>query len=170
MKPKTMVTVVLLVFVAASVGFLVWQETAGTASDTPQSATDPTTTTETAAAPAAQAAIPDGLVAYYFHGTKRCNTCRAIQANSNEAINGGFPEALLQGTLRFEEVDLDAPGNQHFVTDFNVTGSSLVLAEYRDGKPVRSKNLQKVWQLYANKDAFAAYVQDETRAWLEGGE
>lgn len=172
MKAKTMVTVALLGFVAASVGFLAWQETGGTASNAPQTPpTAPAAANDAeAAAPASGTAIPDGLVAYYFHGTKRCNTCRAIQANAIEAINGGFPEALLQGTLRFEEVDLDTPENGHFATDFDVTGSSLVLAEYRDGKPARFKNLQKVWELYANKDAFAAYVRDETRAWLEGGQ
>lgn len=178
MNPKTLVTTVLLAFVVASVAYLLWQESGNTSPDaaTASATTEAADLATPGAPPQVQAgtqtgheAIPDRLVVFYFHGTKRCNTCRAIQENSRDSIDTGFPEALLEGRLEFREVDLDAPGNQHYATDFNVTGSSLVLAEYRGGRPARFKNLPKVWQLFANKDAFAAYVQDETRAWLEEG-
>ena len=43
---------------------------------------------------------------------------------------------------------------------------SVVLAEYRDDKIVRWKNLDKVWQLVRDKDAFTSYVQSETREFL----
>lgn len=52
-------------------------------------------------------------------------------------------------------------GPHHHIT------RSVVLAEYRDGAVVRFTNLDKVWQLVRSKDRFVAYVQDETRAFLE---
>lgn len=163
MRTKTVVTGALLLFVAASVGYLVLKETGaeGTPSD-PQ-----------AAAPQAPAGAPEArpephrIVAFYFHGQKRCNTCRAIQAQSREAVETGFPEALMSGLLEFREVNTGEAGNSHFVRDFELTGSSLVLAEFRDGRQVRFKNLQKVWDLHADKPAFLAYVQAEIRPWLE---
>ena len=38
---------------------------------------------------------PDaGIVAYYFHGNKRCSTCRKLEAYSRKAIEGGFADEL----------------------------------------------------------------------------
>lgn len=39
---------------------------------------------------AASIAPKDGVVAYDFHGNKRCSTCRKLEAYSEEAITGGF--------------------------------------------------------------------------------
>lgn len=164
MKPRTILTGALLLFVAVSIGFLVVQETVGSADGA--SAPNPGGGPGTDDVPAVQA-IPHRVIAYYFHGQKRCNTCRTIQAQSRAAIEEGFPEALIAGTLEFQEVNIEAPGNAHFVTDFDLTGSGLVLVELRDGRTVRFKNLQKVWDLVADRPAFFAYVQNETRTWLE---
>ena len=168
MKSKTIVTLLLLAFVAAAAGFLVLKEMRGTAVADSTSANvvaGPTGGTPAAAIEAYQA--PRKLVAYYVHGAKRCNTCRAIEAQSKEALETGFPEALMAGLLEWREVNLDEPGNDHFATDYDLTGSSLVLVDLRDGKQARFKNLGKVWDLVADKPVFKAYVQGEVGPWLE---
>lgn len=63
-------------------------------------------------------------------------------------------------------VNTDEPENKHFIEDFQLVTKSVVLAEYHDGKIVRSKNLDKVWQLVRNKDDFIEYVQNEAGAFL----
>jgi hypothetical protein len=160
---KKVVTVALLAFVAGSAVFWVVKET-GTVPGASEAA--PSAAPASSGSPAAPAR-PHQVVAYYFHGQKRCNTCRAIQAQSREAIEAAFPEALMSGVLEFREVNTEEPGNDHFVTDYDLAGSSLVLVEFREGRPSRFKNLQKVWDLWADKPAFLAYVVDETRPWLE---
>jgi len=163
MTPKRIVTAALLLFVAGSVLFLLKKETAAPAApavapSVPRAATAPETP-ETPEAPR--------LVATYFHGNKRCTTCRTIQAQVKEALEGGFPDALMSGALELREVNLDLPGNDHYATDYALTGASLVLSEQQGGKQIRYKTLQDVWTLWADKPAFVAYVQRETRAWLE---
>lgn len=164
MTPKRIVTIALLLFVAGSVVFLVMKGTA----------TAPEAALEANPAPGAppasasgQPAEPRKLVATYFHGNKRCNTCRTIQAQVKEALEGGFPDALMSGALELREVNLDLPGNDHYATDYALTGSSLVLTDVQGGKQTRFKVLQDVWTLWADQPAFVAYVQRETRAWLE---
>lgn len=162
--------VLLLAFVAASLGYTAWKEVRGEGLPEGIAAEDPRasgTVAQNGTEPVPQA--PRRLVAYYFHGTKRCNTCRAIEAQAREALESGFPEALLAGRLEWREVNVDQPGNDRFVKEYELTGSTLVLVEIRDGAPVRFKRLGKVWDLVADRPAFQDYVQQETRAWLEEG-
>jgi len=160
MRPKTLITALLLLFVAVSIAFAVFQEI--------QATTDGHTSPAMAGSAVQVKSAPLKVVAYYFHGRKRCNTCRTIQALSQEAIETGFPEDLISGNLEFREVNFEEPGNDHFVTDYDITGSSLVLVEFRDGKQTRFKNLEKVWDLVADRQGFRNYVQAEVRSWLEG--
>jgi hypothetical protein len=44
----------------------------------------------------------------------------------------------------------------------------VVIADFREGKEVRWKNLKNVWQLTGNKEGFVQYIRDEVSAYLEG--
>jgi len=111
----------------------------------------------------------NGVVAYYFHGNKRCSTCRKLEAYSEEAIVGGFSPELEAGELEWRVVNVDEKANAHFTTDFDLVTKSVVLAEYRNGKVVRFRNLKLVWQLVGDEDGFVRYVRDETRDFLAEG-
>ncbi len=122
------------------------------------------------AVPAAAAAGPtDGVVAYYFHGTMRCATCRQLEAFAEEAITEGFPDELASGRLAWRAVNTDQPENAHFVDDFQLTAKAVVLVSYQDGKVARFENLTRVWQLVRDRDAFLAYVRDATLAFMSQG-
>jgi hypothetical protein len=109
------------------------------------------------------------VIAYYFHGDFRCGTCRTIEAYSEEAITKGFADELASGRLAWRVVNVDEPENKHFVEDFALVTKSLVLADYRDGKVIRHENLQEVWKLVRDKEAFIDYVRASTREFLRGG-
>jgi len=134
---------------------------AGTTLSPPAAAAGETQTTATDA--------DNAIVAYYFHGNKRCSTCRKLEAYSEEAITGGFTSELEAGELEWRVVNTDEDGNAHFVTDFELVTKSVVLVEYRDGEVVRWKNLKLVWQLVGDQDGFLRYVRDETRDFLAEG-
>lgn len=121
-------------------------------------------------AEAAATAIPSaGVVAYYFHGNVRCMTCRTIERLANETITAGFPDELESGELTWRAVNVDEPANEHFVKDFSLVTRSLVLVSYGDGKVVRFQNLDKVWQLVRDEEAFSQYVRESTRSFLDEG-
>jgi len=109
------------------------------------------------------------VIAYYFHGELRCRTCRTIEAYSEEAITKEFTNEIASGRLAWRVVNVDEPENKHFVEDFALASKSLVLAEYRDGKVTRHENLQQIWQLVRDKEAFLAYVRAATSDFLRGG-
>jgi hypothetical protein len=104
----------------------------------------------------------------YFHGTKRCNTCRDLEAFAREALEVGFPDALMAGTLAWQTVNTEDAGNEHFVTDYELAAKSLVVADVVGGRQVRYKKLDRMWDLVGDKPAYQAYVQAEVRAYLDG--
>lgn len=109
---------------------------------------------------------PHRVIAYYFHTTYRCASCRAIEAYSREAIESAFADELRDGRIIWMAVNVEVKGNGHFVKDYGLYTKSLVLVNETRGKPAEWKNLEKVWQLIQDKPKFLRYVQDETRAYL----
>lgn len=126
------------------------------------------------AAPA-EAGIPDSLtavpadtlahkiIAYYFHGTRRCPSCKKIEAYSQEAVQTGFGEDLKSGKMEWRVVNTDDSPNEHYMKDYQLYTKSLVLSHIEGGKETQWKNLEKVWELLGDKEAFVKYVQDEVR-------
>ena len=106
------------------------------------------------------------VIAYYFHTTSRCASCRAIEAYSREALESAFAAELGDGRLVWKVVNIEVKGNEHFVKDYALYTKSIILVNEVRGKPAQWKNLEKVWQLLQDKDKFLRYVQDEARAYL----
>lgn len=107
------------------------------------------------------------VIAYYFHGTFRCTTCRAIERYSKEAIERYFAEDLQNGTLEFKPVNVEEPENRHFIQDYQLFTRSLVLSLQNHNKEVKWKNLDKVWSLLRDREKFYQYVKNETELYLE---
>ncbi len=154
MNIKRALAAILLLFVAASFVFLLFKP--GRRAGTPVQAAEPGTSS------------PGGrrVVAYYFHATQRCATCRTIESHSAEAITTTFASELARGTLEWRPVNVQLPQNRHFIQDYQLFTRSLVLVEFKDGRQVRYKVLEKTWELVGNKTALQDYVVGEVRAML----
>ena len=110
---------------------------------------------------------PVKVIAYYFHGSFRCYTCNMMEKYSKEAIEDNFKDALNSGILEFKEVNVEARENEHFVRKYNLYTKTLILSLVKDGKEVRSKNLDKIWQYARNKQRFIEYVTGEVNEFLK---
>ena len=173
MKGKKLLTGFLLVFVVASIGYLLVMESrrGSLAGSSPSG--------EAVAASEGSVPVPERradnligpgkrVVAYYFHARVRCASCMKIESLSGKVIRERFPGELRTGLLAFREVNVEEPGNRHFIDDYRLTSQSLVIVEYRDGRQVRWKNLEKVWTLLGSEKAFFPYVQEGVSSYLKG--
>jgi hypothetical protein len=106
------------------------------------------------------------VIAYYFHGTFRCATCRRLEEYSKEAIKTNFNDAVSSGKLEFKTVNIEEEGNEHFAKDYQLYTKSLILSLVKNGKEVKSKNLSRIWEYAGNKEKFTAYVKEEISAFL----
>lgn len=117
-----------------------------------------------------QAAAEPELIAYYFHGTRRCVTCKKLEAYTQEAIESGFADELKSGILQWRPVNIDEEGNGHFANDYQLYTKSVILSKQEDGKEASWKNLNKIWQLVkGEKEAYIKYIQDEVKLALGEG-
>ena len=165
MRFKTLITFLLLVFVAASVAYMAVKElrqgaearvpTAGPGAEG-QGDTTPAESEHT-------------VIAYYFRGDKRCPTCIKLESYAQEALEAHFAEQLSAGRLQWQVVNVDEAANEHFVTDFQLVTKSVVLAEMEGGRPVRWNNLERIWDLVHDKGAYLEYIRTNTNRFLGAG-
>lgn len=107
------------------------------------------------------------VVAYYFHGTRRCPTCLSIEKTARESLERELADSFESGAIEWRTVDFEESGNEHFAREFELTGAALVLVREANGKVVRWSNLERVWDLVGDDAEFGAYVTAEARGYLE---
>src|SRR3989338_8182119 len=107
------------------------------------------------------------IVAYYFHGKVRCVTCQKLEQFSKEVLDTYFKGKLESGKLQFKIVNVEMKDNEHFAKDYKLYTKSLVLSLVKDGKEIKWKNLDKIWEYVGNKEKYADYVKTETKDFLK---
>lgn len=163
MQPKNVVTIVLLLFVTASIIVIVVKSFRRS----PKTADAANQPDGKQSAEAAEGKFTDGTIAYYFHGNMRCPTCRRIESYAHEAVQTGFAEELSSGRLQWQVVNYELPENGHFAADYELIAPTVVLVEISGGSRKQWKNLARVWELVGNKEAFLEYVQNGIQDYLE---
>ncbi|NMC44724.1 MAG: hypothetical protein GYA46_12465 [candidate division Zixibacteria bacterium] len=103
------------------------------------------------------------IIAYYFHGIRRCPTCRKLEAYSQEAVQTGFAEELKTGKMEWRVVNIEESPNEHYEKDYQLYTKSVILSRVENGKEAAWKNLDRIWELVGDKEAFVKYIQDEVR-------
>ena len=154
MSAKKAILFLLLIFVAVSTVYVFAGSDKRVEAQPPAHATDATT-------PA-----PARIIAYYFHVTVRCTTCKTIEAYSREAILNHFKSDLERGRLEWQVVNVQLPENRHFVKEYQLFTKSVVLVHIANGKSQSYKILNDVWELVGDKAQFQAYIDKETRGYL----
>ncbi len=160
MKPRIVIAVVAVIAVLLSLAVL--------AQNSRNSKRHPANVSSTTAKTADQNHHAK-VVAYYFHGTVRCLTCRKIESLSHDVVASDFATQLKTGDLEWQVVNVDLGENAHFIEDYQLMASSLVLVKYENGKQTGHKNLQEVWRLVNNEQGFRDYVKGELQAALGSG-
>lgn len=113
-------------------------------------------------------ATSPNVIVYYFHGNTRCITCKKIESFAKSAIENSFADELKTGKIEFRAVNIEEPKNEHFVQDYQLVTRSVVLSRIRNDKQDAWKNLDQVWNLVRDPEAFQRYVVAETKQLLGG--
>ena len=105
------------------------------------------------------------VVVYYLYFTPRCETCTKMEAFAKEAVETAFVRELAEGSVEWHAYDTGNDEYKHFWDEFKLETKSLIMADIQDGKRIRWKNCDKIWDLVGAKPDFLKYVQDEVRAY-----
>ncbi|MEA4839450.1 MAG: nitrophenyl compound nitroreductase subunit ArsF family protein [Bacteroidales bacterium] len=64
---------------------------------------------------------------YYFHFTRRCITCKAVEAESKKALESLYPAQTKAGKITFEEINLDDESSKVLAEKLGIGGQSLLI-------------------------------------------
>ncbi len=109
------------------------------------------------------------LLVYFFHGRKRCMSCRTIEAYAYDAIRTYYGELLESGRIEWLKRNYANPKFAHFKDEFELYTQSVVLVDMQGDKVLRWKNLKDVWTFSWDKDAYYEYIRREVEAYLKEG-
>ncbi|MBK9966894.1 MAG: hypothetical protein IPP07_19230 [Holophagales bacterium] len=104
------------------------------------------------------------VVVTYFRATARCTSCLKIEDLTNATMTSRFAVPIAEKRVVWRVLNLDEPENSHFVKDYGLFTKSVVVSEVKNGKEVRWKNLDQIWQLLGDPAAFQGYVEKEVQA------
>jgi len=109
---------------------------------------------------------PDVIQVTYFSSDVRCATCVRIERLTRETVEKNFAREIASGRVVLQTINLDGPGNEHFVQDYQLISKTVIVSDRAMGLEVQWENLQEVWSKQKDETAFEAYVVDAVRRHL----
>ncbi len=64
---------------------------------------------------------------YYFHFTRRCMTCNAVETESKKAVTALYPKLVKSGKITFQAINLDDASSKAAAEKCGVEGQSLLV-------------------------------------------
>jgi hypothetical protein len=87
----------------------------------------------------------DGLVVINFHGANRCNACREIGTETHEFLEKNFASDLQSGRMTWHVINFDEPAYHHYVKDYGLVTSTIVVVRREHGHDAAWRRLDAVW-------------------------
>ena len=165
MKMKQILAILLAVFVVSSLVYTVIDEqkkghNQSKTSDHPVRISEEQQVTTDKPQLSEQQKQNSQLTVYYFHGNIRCPTCHKLETYAKEAMDTYFADEIASNEIVWKIVNLDKPGNRHFIEDYKLVTKSVVLSQVIEDKEIKWKNLDQVWQKVRNRESYLQYVRD----------
>jgi hypothetical protein len=69
---------------------------------------------------------------YYFHNTRRCATCQAVESVTKETLEETYPEEMKNGEIIFQSMNIEDDENESLAKKFEISGQTLLFI--KDGE------------------------------------
>ena len=115
----------------------------------------------------------DGCYVVLFRGSSYCPTCDVMERLTRglfESDDSVIADDVHRGELFYKMINFEVAGNEHYLTDYDLYTTTIVLIEQRSGRVKRWKNLQDSWKKSENDGEYIKYLTDEIKSFRSGGE
>jgi len=164
-------TILLLLFVVASVVTLIAKEVSHRETGEPSLREPSTGESSTRAIPltivTGSADGPCRVVACYFHNTVRCATCLQIEQAARETVEASFSAELASGRLTWMAMNMEEEAYRAYAALFDMAMPTLILIRVDGDAIAEWAPLENTWGLIRNPDRFSMYIADNVRVFLE---
>lgn len=71
--------------------------------------------------------VSEKIEVYYFHFSRRCVTCNAVETETVKHLQALYPEQMKNGSISFTSVNLEEEKSKAIAEKCKVTGQSLLI-------------------------------------------
>lgn len=94
---------------------------------------------------------------YYFHFTRRCATCVAVQKATEQFLKENYPDDMGKGSLVYHEVNLSESESEDLARKLGVSGQALLIVS---GNKKYDLTMQGFMYAMRNYDRFAESMEE----------
>jgi len=69
------------------------------------------------------------LEVYYFHNTRRCATCQAVETVTKNTLEESYPEQFKNGLITFQSLNIEDDKNEPLARKLHVSGQTLLFVK-----------------------------------------
>ena len=74
-------------------------------------------------------AVSEDVQVYYFHNTKRCATCNAVEDETRVALEMFYNDNMEAGTMDFTSLNLEQEDGEKMAHSLRVSGQTLLIVK-----------------------------------------
>lgn len=97
---------------------------------------------------------------YYFHFTRRCKTCMAVEANAQKAIEALYADKVKSGIYTFKGLNLDDASTDAIAKKLGVGGQALMVVSGNNKVDITSKGFMNANDLEKMKEEVKKAVEN----------
>jgi len=71
--------------------------------------------------------VSDKVEVFYFHFTRRCNTCVSVEENSKLAVEQLYADKVKTGVYSFKSINLDDASSKEIAEKLGIGGQTLLV-------------------------------------------
>lgn len=94
----------------------------------------------------------ENVKVYYFHGTRRCATCNAVEKVTREALNEYY-----QDKIEFQSINRELDKNMKMVRKYKISSSTLIIV---NGDKVENITNEAFMNARSNPEKLKAKVKE----------
>lgn len=73
--------------------------------------------------------VSENIQVYYFHNTKRCATCNAVEDETKMTLEMFYAEQMKAGTIEFTSLNLEEEQGETMAQTLQVSGQTLLIVK-----------------------------------------
>jgi len=73
--------------------------------------------------------LSEDIHVYYFHNTKRCATCNAVENETKMALDMFYEDKMKSGVIEFTSLNLEEDEGKDMAQALHVSGQTLVIVQ-----------------------------------------
>lgn len=95
---------------------------------------------------------------YYFHFTRRCATCMAVEENARKAVEALYADKVKAGEYAFTALNLDEAGSKEIASKLGVGGQTLLVVRGNKKIDITDKGFLNAHDLERMKEEIKSAV------------